>query len=402
MIVFDRYRSRERDMVLLTAEQQRAFDATLRKRSQLEAARRDGSGSKRDAFEQKWTDGHGVRHSRASGRGKKGDETMRVLSVIDESPVFALDEGDPHYDSTEEPISFRSVDGDGKSDVIVEYKKKAETIIDEYFTSADIDEAWLSVERLDAPAYEHFFVKRLITLAMDRGHREKEAAATLLSALYPSALSGAQTQRGFVRLVESADDLSIDVPDAAETLGMFIARAIIDDVLPPSFPDNVAALSTCEGKKAQETLLLAHGHLSGHGHIDRVLRAWGDFDKSPLDSAKALIKSMLQEYVVTNDVTETRRCLYDLQMPFFHHEFVKQALNTALEAPKDCNTVAVILGLFKVLGDSGELSASQLQKGFIRTDGAIDDLSLDVPDAKVKLEHIKTICSQHDIVKFSK
>ena len=95
MIVFDRYRSRERDMVLLTAEQQRAFDATLRKRSQLEAARRDGSGSKRDAFEQKWTDGHGVRHSRASGRGKKGDETMRVLSVIDESPVFALDEGDP-------------------------------------------------------------------------------------------------------------------------------------------------------------------------------------------------------------------------------------------------------------------------------------------------------------------
>ena len=53
--------------------------------------------------------------------------------------------------------------------MIVEYKKKAETIIDEYFTSADIDEAWLSVERLDAPAYEHFFVKRLITLAMDRG-----------------------------------------------------------------------------------------------------------------------------------------------------------------------------------------------------------------------------------------
>ena len=166
-------------MVLLTAEQQRAFDATLRKRSQLEAARRDGSGSKRDAFEQKWTDGHGVQHSRASGRGKKGDETMRVLSVIDESPVFALDEGDPNYDSTEEPISFRSVDGDGKSDVIVEYKKKAETIIDEYFTSADIDEAWLSVERLDAPAYEHFFVKRLITLAMDRGHREKEAAVGL-------------------------------------------------------------------------------------------------------------------------------------------------------------------------------------------------------------------------------
>ena len=389
-------------MVLLTAEQQKAFDATLRKRTQLEAARAKGSDRRGDALEQKWTDGHGVQHSRASGRGKKGDETMRVLSVIDESPVFALDRGDPNYDSTEEPFGLRAAAGDAKSDVVVEYKNKAETIINEYFNSADIDEAWISVEKLDAPVYEHFFVKRLVTLAMDRGHREKEAAATLLSALYPSALSGAQIQRGFLRLVEAADDLSIDVPDAAETLGMFIARAIIDDILPPSFPDNVACLVTCEGKQSQEALLLAHGHLFGPGHIDRVLRAWGDFDKSPLDAAKLQIKSMLEEYVVTNDVSETRRCLHDLHMPFFHHEFVKQALITSLSSKRDCNTVAVILGLFKVLGDSGELSASQLQKGFIRTDGAIDDLSLDVPDAKVKLEHIKTICSQHDIVKFSK
>ena len=312
-------------MVLLTAEQQKAFDATLRKRTQLEAARAKGSDRRGDALEQKWTDGHGVQHSRASGRGKKGDETMRVLSVIDESPVFALDRGDPNYDSTEEPFGLRAAAGDAKSDVVVEYKNKAETIINEYFNSADIDEAWISVEKLDAPVYEHFFVKRLVTLAMDRGHREKEAAATLLSALYPSALSGAQIQRGFLRLVEAADDLSIDVPDAAETLGMFIARAIIDDILPPSFPDNVACLVTCEGKQSQEALLLAHGHLFGPGHIDRVLRAWGDFDKSPLDAAKLQIKSMLEEYVVTNDVSETRRCLHDLHMPFFHHEFVKQA-----------------------------------------------------------------------------
>ncbi|CAL53999.1 MIF4-like, type 1/2/3 [Ostreococcus tauri] len=388
-------------MVLLTAEQQRAFDATLRKRTQLEAAAQRGAEGRAERFERKWTDGHGVLHSRASGRGQKGDETVKVLSVIDESPVFALDAGDPNYDSTEEPFSLRSTPGDAaKADVIVEYKRKAETIIDEYFNCSDIDEAWASVERLDAPVYEHFFVKRLVTLAMDRGNREKEAAATLLSALYPSALSGTQIQRGFVRLVESADDLAIDVPDTAEVLGMFIARAIIDDLLPPSFPDNVAAMDTCEGKTAQETLLLAHGHLTGPGHVDRVLRAWGDFDKSPLDAAKLQIKSMLDEYVVTNDVSEIRHCLHDLHMAFFHHEFVKKALMLALEAPKDSNIVANILGLLKVLGDSAELSMSQLQKGYARVEGVIEDLSLDVPDAKSKLEHVKNICVQHDIVKF--
>lgn len=386
-------------MTLLTPEQQKAFDATLRKRHQLEAAHKGVSVS--EALEKRethWVDGHGVHHSRASGRGKKGDETMRVLSVIDESPVFALDSGDPNYDSTEEPFGLRATDGDGKSDVIVEYKRSAEAIINEFFTSSDIDEAWARVEKLDAPMFEHFFVKRLVTLAMDRGHREKEAAARMLSALYPSALSGSQVQRGFVRLVEAADDLAIDVPGAAETLGMFIARAIIDDVLPPSFPDSVASMTTCEGKKSQEALLLAHGHLSGPGHIDRVLHAWGDFDKSPLDAAKSQIKVMLEEYLVTNDVSETRRCLHDLQMPFFHHEFVKRALTMAIEAPKECNTVALLLGLIKVLADSAELTSSQIAKGFSRIDGFIDDLSLDVPDAKNKYEHIKQICTQHNIV----
>ena len=387
--------------MLLTVEQQKAFDATIRKRHQLEAAGKGAglTGRESAALSVQWVDSHGVQHSRASGRGQKGDETMRVLSVIDDSPVYALDSGDPNYDSTEEPTAFRTVDVGGKSkDVIEQYKDQAEAIILEYFSSSDIDEAWTRVEKLDAPMFEHFFVKRLVTLAMDRGHREKEAAAVLLSALYPSALSSAQIQRGFVRLIEAADDLVIDVPDTAEVLGMFVARAIIDDILPPSFPDTVAAMSTCEGKVAQEALLLAHGHLSGPGHSDRVLRAWGDFDKSPLDAAKLKIKAMLDEYIVTNDVSEARHCLHDLGMPFFHHEFVKLALTMALEAPKDCNNVANILGLLKVLGDSGEISASQMQKGFLRVEGHVADLALDIPDATSKLEHIKSICKKHGVL----
>lgn len=387
-------------MWLLNAEQQRAFDATIRKKHLAERAERDSALTGRKRESANWVDSHGVQHSRASGRGQKGDETIRVLSVIDDSPVFALDSGDPNYDSTEEPtIAFRRTDLGGKSkDAIESYKERAEEIILEYFSSSDIEEAWVSVEKLDSPMFEHFFVKRLVTLAMDRGHRDKEAAAVLLSALYPSALSSAQIQRGFVRLVEAADDLAIDVPDAAETLGMFIARAIIDDLLPPSFPDSVAAMPTCEGKVAQNALLLAHGHLSGQGHIDRVLRAWGDFDKSPLDAAKLKIKDTLDEYIITNDVSEARHCLHDLGMPFFHHEFVKLALTKALEAPKDCNNVGNILGLLKVLSDSGEVSASQMQKGFLRVEGAIADLELDVPDATSKLELIKQLCSKQGVL----
>ncbi len=59
-------------MVLLTAEQQKAFDATLRKRTQLEAARAKGSDRRGDALETKmdrWTRGAAQSSERA---GKEG------------------------------------------------------------------------------------------------------------------------------------------------------------------------------------------------------------------------------------------------------------------------------------------------------------------------------------------
>ena len=67
------------------------------------------------------------------------------------------------------------------------------------------------------PLYQHFFVKKLVTMSMDRGDREKEAAAVLLSALYPHHVDPEQLQRGFERLLESVDDLAIDGPPPRTT-----------------------------------------------------------------------------------------------------------------------------------------------------------------------------------------
>lgn len=48
------------------------------------------------------------------------------------------------------------------------FKLRATTIIQEYFLSDDIGEVIRSLEDLAAPDYHAAFVKRLITLAMDR------------------------------------------------------------------------------------------------------------------------------------------------------------------------------------------------------------------------------------------
>ena len=46
-------------------------------------------------------------------------------------------------------------------------------------------------------------------------------------------------QKGFLNLVYSVDDLKIDVPEAPDLVATFIARAVVDDILPPAFVDKL-------------------------------------------------------------------------------------------------------------------------------------------------------------------
>ncbi|KAF3627317.1 hypothetical protein FXO38_28835 [Capsicum annuum] len=74
------------------------------------------------------------------------------------------------------------------------------------------------------------FVKKLITLAMDRKNREKEMASVLLSSVcFPAD----DVVNGFVMLIESADDAALDISIVVEDLAMFLARAKVDEVLTP-------------------------------------------------------------------------------------------------------------------------------------------------------------------------
>ncbi|PQQ21760.1 MA3 domain-containing protein [Prunus yedoensis var. nudiflora] len=113
------------------------------------------------------------------------------------------------------------------------YKKEIVAIIHEYFLSDDIPELIRSLEDLGVPQYNPLFLKKLITLAMDRKNREKEMASVLLSALHIEIFSTEDIVNGFVLLLESAEDTELDILDASNELALFLARAVIDDVLAP-------------------------------------------------------------------------------------------------------------------------------------------------------------------------
>jgi hypothetical protein len=66
------------------------------------------------------------------------------------------------------------------------------SIVEEYFSSGDVNNAADSLTDLDAPVafMGHYFVKRLLTLALDRKDKEREMASNLLSNLYSEVGAG--------------------------------------------------------------------------------------------------------------------------------------------------------------------------------------------------------------------
>jgi programmed cell death protein 4 len=385
---------------MLTADQRKIFEKTIKKRELASFGRKPSLGEITDNRWLDWHKGHKHVQVKVSGRGRKGDESAANVLVDDQSPVYALDKGDPNYDSTEdaEKTVFREktlIQGSEAYDRVKAYKMASEATIEEYFDSNDIAEAGLRLRGLEEPLYEHFFVKKLITMALDRGNREKEAASALLSAFYPSVISGKQMMRGFVDLAASVHDLKLDVPDAIETISTFIARGVVDDILPPKFAEvTLAGDPTCQGPDAQTVASKASEQISQRFSTDRVLHAWGHFDKTPYEQAKTELEMLLKEYLESHDVTEARRRLHDLAKPFFHHELVKKALVMMIESDKDSNAPAILLGILHVLNNSGEVSAVQMTKGFTRVGNLIEDLSLDVPNAKERFEEIKKLAHE--------
>ncbi|TYH27514.1 hypothetical protein ES288_A02G075200v1 [Gossypium darwinii] len=326
--------------------------------------------------------GSPVNHDRQSrspidGRPKKGGCGGKGTwgGLLDTDSSYALDPNDPNYDSSEEyghPNARKSApDFDA-------FKKKATIIVEEYFATDDVDSATNELKELAMPSYNYYFVKKLVSMAMDRHDHEKEMAAVLLSALYADVIDAPQVYRGFSKLVESADDLIVDIPDTVDILALFIARAVVDDILPPAFLKKQIALLPNDSKGVEVLERAEKGYLAAPMHAEIIERRWR-VSKKTVEDVKARINNLLIEYVTSGDKKEAYRCIKDLKVPFFHHEIVKKALVMAMERRQAEDR---LLDLVKEAAEEGLINSSQITKGFDRMIDTIEDLSLDIPNAQ--------------------
>ncbi|KAJ8598136.1 hypothetical protein CTAYLR_007424 [Chrysophaeum taylorii] len=308
----------------------------------------------------------------------------------------AVDPGDPVYSSgNEEDVVLVSGSGTangtkfqskpvlGPKYTLAEFKRRLSAVLDELFTSSEVDEAILAISELECSEFAFEIVKKGVSKALDRRAHERELCSKLFSASVPKLMTTRDVTKGFERLFESLDDLVLDAPLAPSIVGDFLVRCVVDEALPPAvLCDRVfAALGGAVVGRARRILSREHAGA-------KLERIWGPADGRDAAELKLVIDQILGEFLVANDVSEAVKCVRELEAPNFGHEVVKRAVKVALAKPKSIRDN--ISNLIKALAHDDKtspcLTPIQAQLGFKRLTDDLPDLTLDVPNAKAILD----------------
>ena len=206
------------------------------------------------------------------------------------------------------------------------YKARAVLVLKEFMLEGDYDEARRSFAELDTPFFSYEFVRRALMLAMERGDREREMVSRLLNTMAFGELAMEAVGKGFERLFECIDDLSLDTPGARDMAAKFVARAVADEVLPPGFLTDpvVASVAGDVAEHAKQLLSVRHS-------AARLEHCWGVTAQASLETMKRAVRDALTEYYVELDAGEAARCLRELGAPYYLHEAVYRALVLAID-----------------------------------------------------------------------
>ncbi|KAH7461339.1 hypothetical protein PRNP1_013267 [Phytophthora ramorum] len=340
--------------------------------------------------------------SKSRDAGKRMGGGQKASWQVTEIPsAVPSDEHDPNYDSEadEDVVLVSTVAGSPKKTTTTlepdelaakelalnpppETKKRIIEILDEYFTSGDADEVLSSLNDLDEPEFHYEVVKRAITMAMDKNDKERELASRLLSALYLDGLTAGQVLMGFRRVLLLAGDLQIDIPTAKNMLAIFCARAVVDEILAPSFLEDPFITRYAPEIAAEAIKKLSINHATA-----RMEKAWGPGDGRPVEELKVAIDQLTKEYLLSRDLEEAARCVRELNVPHFHHEVVKRGITNSLDEGGEANSAAMA-SLLAYLVSHEVVSTGQLIKGFERVKFVLHDVALDIPNAAALFQDI--------------
>lgn len=324
----------------------------------------------------------------AGGKGTWG----KAGEIYEEEDV---DSNDPNYDSDNEEFVIEHVTPELHKE---EFQKQMGPLMQEYYDHGDTKECADLLSSWNISHLKHQITSFAIALAMDKKAPQREMTSRLLSDLYGhKVLKEEEVELGFQALMNSLSDLTLDTPEAPVILGQFMARAIADDILNPSFVNELEHPSDLGRKaldKANTLLKMKHG-------IVRLDNVWGV--GGGLRPVKVLTKKiilLLREYLCSRDTKEAGRCVQELDVPHFHHEIVYEAILLVLESGTEA-VMNSIIQLLKDFSDSALVTRDQIIAGFQRAFKAMEDIVLDNPHAYRTLATFVDQCARSRIITLS-
>lgn len=326
------------------------------------------------------------------GRGlpKKGGAGGKGTWGRPGSEIVGAEEGpqDPNYDSDSEDVcKFEAITPPLEEN---EIETALNPILSEYFENGDTEEVALSLEEINLGTNLHQILVIAVSLAMERKASHREMTSVLISDLYGRILREEDIERGFDVLLNSLPDLVLDTPNASTVLGNFIARAVADDCIPPKFVQQYKGIVEC----SQARLAIEHADVllsMKHGLV-KLDSVWGvSGGMRPVKYLIKKIQSLLKEYLSSGDIEEATRCLQELEVPHFHHEFVYEAVVMAIEDMGE-RAMDLICALLKSLSAAVIITLDQLKNGFNRVYQEMPEICIDVPLAYTILEKFVLKC----------
>eukprot|EP00066_Takifugu_rubripes_P006900 XP_003972014.1 PREDICTED: programmed cell death protein 4 [Takifugu rubripes] len=292
-----------------------------------------------------------------------------------------VDKKDPNYDDAQENCVYETL-------VLPlderDFEKTVTPIVQEYFEHADTKEVAEQLSELNLGPMRSEVPLLAVSLALEAKASQRELTSRLLADLCGPVLTCGNLESAFDKLLWELPDLVLDTPGAPQLVGQFIARAVSDQILSESYIDGYKGRVNCEYTRAalDRAAVLLKMSLGGL----RMDNQWGaGGGQKPITQLIKEMNLLLKEYMLSGDGAEAERCLRDLEVPHFHHEFVYEAIVMVLESKGD-KMFEMILQLLKSLSASSVITVDQIGRGYERVYMDIADINIDVPRAYFILE----------------
>jgi programmed cell death protein 4 len=174
-----------------------------------------------------------------------------------------------------------------------------------------------------------------------------------------------------------------------------LARAIVDEVLPPAFISNRNNSHPGDEVIEKAVSLLSREHCTA-----RLEKVWGPGDGRPVAELKEVIDQLIEEYLLSRELDEAARCVREMNAPHFHHELVKRGVKIAMEkdgldhTESTVSSLDAIAALFSFLVKNAIISEYQVSKGILRLHKVLPDIQLDVPAAPAMLKEFEEMAKE--------